>query len=174
MNDVKRTAPLTQSDAEEPIMVQPANTKKSGLAKIIVTLILVVVVILVGLYIVSRFTSWNILNVNKTATAPADAKGWSAVFLTNGQVYFGKIANQNDKNIVLKEIYYLQVAQSPQPAPEGQTAQQNISLVKLGNELHGPEDAMNINMAQVLFTEALKKDSRVVEAILKYLEDNKK
>ena len=49
---------------------------------------------------------------------------------------------------------------------------QNLSLVKLGNELHGPEDAMYINMDHVLFTEELKEDSRVVDAVKRYLEEN--
>lgn len=47
-------------------------------------------------------------------------------------------------------------------------ATDNFSLVKLGNELHGPEDKMSINLSQVLFVEDLKVDSKVVEAIRAY------
>jgi hypothetical protein len=97
------------------------------------------------------------------------------VFLTNGQVYFGKIGSTAGEFITMSDIYYLQVVQPPlqgtpatgQPAPEGQ-AQPQISLVKLGNELHGPVDEMHISRAQVLFYEDLKADGSVVKAIDAY------
>jgi len=176
MSDIKRTAPMGamgDSMAEQPIMSQPQAPKKSGLAGKVITVIIVIVVILIGLFLVSKYTKLNILGVNKSDVS---TKGWQAVFLTNGQVYFGKIAKENDKMILLQNIYYLQVAQSPQPAPEAQAAANpnNVSLVKLGNELHGPTDEMKINMSQVLFTESMKSDSKVVDAIVRYLEDQKK
>lgn len=182
MSDIKRAMPMggmnigepasPYQGAEQPIMAQPIMPKKSGLGGKIVAAVVVIAVILIGLFLVSKYTNWNILNVNKENAA---ATGWQAVFLTNGQVYFGKITKENSKIIVLADIYYLQVAQSPQPAPEGgQQNQQSLSLVKLGNELHGPKDAMKINMSQVLFTEALKGDSKVVDAIVRYKEDQTK
>ncbi|MDP2587115.1 MAG: hypothetical protein Q8P32_05135 [Candidatus Komeilibacteria bacterium] len=177
MSDIKRTMPMGGMNMGDQGMEQgqpqymaqpPMMPKKSGMTSKIVAVIVVIVVILIGLFLVSKYTSWNILNVNKEA---AGATGWQAVFLTNGQVYFGKVAKENNDTIVLEDIYYLQVAQSPQPTPEGQQSEQNLSLVKLGNELHGPKDAMKINMAQVLFTEELKADSKVVDAIVRYKED---
>jgi len=99
-------------------------------------------------------------------------KDWQAVFLTNGQVYFGQIKNQSPVEIIMKDIYYLQVTQPLQQTQEGQeqaTDQQgNLSLVKLGNELHGPTDSMFINRDHVLFIEDLKEDSNVVTAIDNY------
>ncbi|MBU2575853.1 hypothetical protein KKF64_02080, partial [Patescibacteria group bacterium] len=59
-----------------------------------------------------------------------------------------------------------------QQTEEGQqqaTDQQGeLSLVKLGNELHGPTDSMFINRDHVLFVEDLKDDSNVVQAIDNY------
>ena len=166
---------MTSETMSGETISQPPMPKKNGLGKTILILIIVAVVILIGLYLISKYTNWNILNVNKSGeVSTAEAKGWQAVFLTNGQVYFGKIAKQNDKILVLKDIYYLQVTQQIQPAQEGQQKQQqNLSLVKLGDELHGPRDIMYINMEQVIFTEELKTDSRVVDAIIRYLEENK-
>ena len=150
----------------------PVAPQKSGLANKMIAIVAVIVVILIGLFLVSKYTNWNILNVNK---GNASASGWQAVFLTNGQVYFGQITKSSEKSVVLEDVYYLQVAQSPQPAPEGAAAQaNNLSLVKLGNELHGPKDAMKINMSQVLFTEELKADSKVVDAIVRYKEEGAK
>lgn len=92
---------------------------------------------------------------------------YSAVFLTNGQVYFGNIEKQDKSIINLVDIYYLQVNQG-QGLQNGSTnngTTPDISLVKLGNELHGPTDRMVISRDQVLFTETLKSDSKVVTAI---------
>ena len=96
---------------------------------------------------------------------------WQAVFLSNGQVYFGKVVKQNKVEIKLADIYYLQVTRPLQQAAEGQeqaNPQGELSLVKLGNELHGPSDIMYINRDQVLFVEDLKDDSNVVTAIANY------
>ena len=101
----------------------------------------------------------------------ADTSGYQAIFLTNGQVYFGKLTNPDSDYVTLTDIYYLQVgpqqgsATGSAAAPSTTPAQQ-ISLVKLGNELHGPVDEMHISRAQVLFYEDLKADGQVVKAIL--------
>ena len=97
----------------------------------------------------------------------------SAVFLTNGQVYFGKIYGRSNGVLDLRNIYYLQVNQTVQPdqkpsASAAASPSPQVSLVKLGNELHGPNDRMQINENQVLFTESLKSDSKVVQAIASY------
>ena len=99
---------------------------------------------------------------------------YQAVFLTNGQVYFGKLESSNS-SLVLRDIYYLKVTQALQPAgdQENSAAQPNIQLVKLGSELHGPEDAMYLEKDKVLFWENMRDDSKVVEAIKKY-QDTKK
>lgn len=102
----------------------------------------------------------------------ADFSKYQAVFLTNGQVYFGKVTDANLQTLVLENIYYLRSAGDLQTsdAKDSATAPatDNFSLVKLGNELHGPEDKMSINLSQVLFVEDLKIDSKVVEAIRAY------
>ncbi|MFA5184862.1 MAG: hypothetical protein WC551_00030 [Patescibacteria group bacterium] len=87
--------------------------------------------------------------------------GYYAVFLTNGQAYFGTIGKEDDKRMVLNNIYYIQ------KSPDSQ-AQSDITLLKLGNEVHGPEDMMEINKSQLLFVEKLKSDGRVMKAIQDY------
>jgi hypothetical protein len=90
--------------------------------------------------------------------------GYQAVFLSNGQVYFGKVSSTTSSDLVLEDIYYLQVEGQIQPEQQG-TQQPKLSLVKLGNELHGPQDKMIINRDHVLFWENLKDDGKVVSAI---------
>ncbi len=89
---------------------------------------------------------------------------YQAVFLSNNQVYFGKVTNANSAYATLTDIFYLQVAQALQPSqPNSQ-----VNLVKLGDELHGPADVMKINRDHILFIEDLKPGSQVVKAILQY------
>lgn len=93
-----------------------------------------------------------------------------AVFLNGGQVYFGNITNLNDRYIAMSNVYYLRVNQQVQP---GQTdAANDVSLVKLGCELHGPQDQMVINTDQVIFWENLKSDGQVVKAVQEYVKQN--
>ncbi len=92
---------------------------------------------------------------------------YQAVFLTDGQIYFGKLTGIGEEYATLEDIYYLQVQQEVQPDTAAQP-QTQISLAKLGNELHGPEDQMFINVDQILFWENLKGDGQVVEAIARF------
>jgi len=163
MPDIKRT--VQEEPVQEAVLTQPPMKKKSNLGSKIGAIIVIIIVILVGLFLISKYTSWNVLKVNKNVSTT----DWQAVFLSNGQVYFGKIDSQSNDTIVLSDIYYLQVSSPIQPV-EADQGQQNLSLVKLGNELHGPSDEMKINRDHVLFTEKLKADSKVVDAIVRYLE----
>jgi len=163
--DKKVTSDVRPSGTET--MAQPTGKKKSGFFRWLIVLIIVLLIILAGLFVVSKVTGWNVLGIDK-----GNASGeWQAVFLSNGQVYFGQIKSENTNTIVVEDIYYLQVTKSLQPA-EGDAQQQNeLSLVKLGNELHGPEDEMRINRAHILFIENLKEDGKVVRAIQRYVEE---
>jgi hypothetical protein len=100
-----------------------------------------------------------------------DTGKMQAVFLNGGQVYFGHIKALNNKYVGLTDIYYLRVSQQVQPK-QGEQAQQDISLVKLGCELHGPQDQMLINRDQVVFWENLKDDGQVAKAVAEYVKAN--
>ncbi|HSX31729.1 MAG TPA: hypothetical protein VLF43_00570 [Candidatus Saccharimonadales bacterium] len=110
-----------------------------------------------------------------------DSSKQQAVFLTNGQVYFGKIKEINRQYVDLRGIYYLNVNQQVQPDQKDANSkttttaaaqQSQISLVKLGCELHGPNDQMLINRDQVTFWENLKTDGQVAKAVDKWVSEN--
>ena len=95
-----------------------------------------------------------------------DQDKYQAVFLTNGQVYFGKVASLSGNYVNLGEIYYLNSQQQPEAKDKtAAAAQTSFSLVKLGCELHGPSDQMIINREQVSFWENLNADGKVAKAI---------
>lgn len=92
---------------------------------------------------------------------------YQAVFLTNGQVYFGKVKDISKTYVDLQDIYYLnsqESTDSKQPT--------SFTLVKLGCELHGPNDQMIINREQVTFWENLKDDRQVVKKIGEWKQQN--
>jgi hypothetical protein len=130
------------------------NSSKKTVSLIILFALIIAVIVLVVLYLTGAFGP----RPNKDT--------WQAVFLTNGQVYFGKLESVSRNYAVLTDIYYLQVSRSlQQPGGENSEEQPNLNLIKLGDELHGPEDAMYIERKNIMFWENLKSSSDVVRAI---------
>ncbi len=119
----------------------------------------------------------------KDAATTETASGYQAVFMVNGQVYFGKLSDTSQQYMTLEDVYYLQLIQQPglqgsqqgnaqQQQQQQQQAQPQLTLRKLGkDELHGPMDMMKINTDQVLFYEDIKEEGDVMQAIRKYQKD---
>lgn len=146
--------------------------RQQGGSKLPWAVLALVVIVLIVVAVLFR----DKLFAGKTGDAMMAKTGeYQAVFLTNGQVYFGKLTENGDRYMKLTDIYYLQVnqpqiqgsQQTQQQAQQAQT-QPQLQLVKLGNELHGPVDEMHINRDQVLFYEDMKADGKVAQAIKEY------
>ncbi|MFA6410271.1 MAG: hypothetical protein WCW26_01710 [Candidatus Buchananbacteria bacterium] len=152
--------------------------KRGSWLKGLITLIVVLVIICGGIYLIISYTG-----VGGNLFSATQLRGsWQAVFLTNGQVYFGKVAKIDKDSVILKDIYYLQVVTKPLQQSQGgdttaqadQQQEQRLTLIKLGNEIHGPKDEMIINRSHVVLMEDLKDDSRVVQAISDYVASQNK
>ena len=143
--------------------VDHARPKKSSKGPWFLVLTIVIVLVVLGVVFRGQLFS--------SESSTIAASKYQAVFLTNGQVYFGDLTDAEKDFAHLENIYYLQVTPVLQTQGTGEpgnpppTQQQQLSLVKLGNELHGPVDEMSINRAHILFIEDLKEDGRVVQAI---------
>lgn len=127
----------------------------------LIGIVIIIAIVGVGAY----------FGADKFRSSSSGNKTRQAVFLTNGQVYFGYVKGQGTKNITMREIYYLQVQQPLQQSTDKKTEQPQVSLVKLGNELHGPTDEMRINRDHVLFIEDMKDDSKVNAAIADFIKN---
>ena|SRR5690242_16120263 len=125
---------------------------------------ILVIIILFAVFWFAGGANWLLHRNNNT---------YQAVFLTNNQVYFGRLSF-DDGWVKLTNVFYLQVAQPP--ATTGQTPdvnqQTSTQLVKLGSEPHGPEDAMYIEKDKILFWENMKPDSKVQQTINQYYTAN--
>ncbi len=154
---------------EENNNMMPRSSGASTLPWVILAVVLLIFVVAGVLFRDRLFPS----NKTETAKEQGTASGYQAVFMSNGQVYFGKLSGLTASYATLDDIYYLQV--TTPPAADGSqlnqqqaAAQQQLSLVKLGEELHGPVDEMKINRDQILFYEDLKESGRVMQAIREY------
>ena len=97
-----------------------------------------------------------------------DSGKYQAVFLNNGQVYFGNITNLNDQYVRMSNIYYL-----TQGTDSSGNSNGNYTLVKLGcQQIHDPYDEMVINRAQVTFWENLQDSGKVVSSIKQFKQQN--
>lgn len=152
------------------------HSKKSALPDFTpqnVLIFILVVVVFVGALYIFKPSLFNSLSGKssapktdqKTTTAEVKGSGYSAIFLSNNQVYFGKLTDASSQYPKLTDVYYLRVDRPLQPPPATESAQPDVQLVKLGNELHGPTDEIKFNREQILYIEDLKSDSRIVKAI---------
>ena len=103
-----------------------------------------------------------------------EADQWQAVFVDNNQVYFGKLTISEDF-FILGHVYYLQAEQRAGDLGDteatldiGGETRIDTKLIKLGNEIHGPEDQMFIERSKVLFWENMKDDASIVRSIKEY------
>lgn len=153
-------------------MMAPSNKSSKPARRplnkgLVATLLGIVVVIVLAVAV------WFFLVKPSSTTAVIDGSKYQAVFFTNGQVYFGKLKTLNPDYMVLTDIYYLQAksddgGKEANPQKASAEDNSNVQLVKLGSEIHGPDDEMVVNKDQILFFENLKKDSNVSTTISSY------
>lgn len=131
---------------------------------------LIIFMSLFGVVVLAALVSFGLAYAKEHSGVAIDKSKYQAVFLSNGQVYFGKLQNSSGDYLKLTHVFYLQTktastSENPQTATSDSN---NVELIKLGSEIHGPEDAMSISHDQVLFFENLKPDGKVSQSIASY------
>lgn len=131
-------------------------------AKLVALLVLILLVAAaVGWYIASSVRSMPFVDSSK----------YQAVFFTNGQVYFGKLKAARGDYLELTDVFYMRPSaqgSDPETLNQAVEGQNNIPMIKLGEEVHAPEDRMVIAKEQVWFYENIKPDGDVAKYIEKY------
>ncbi len=92
------------------------------------------------------------------SSKPSFTTEYQAVFMDNGQVFFGKIENAGGSYPLLRGVFYI----GRQTNPDGKEVK-NI-LIKRGSEWHGP-DYMYINKQHIVVIEPVSPTSRVAQLI---------
>jgi len=96
-------------------------------------------------------------------TLPSLGRGeYQAIFLTNGQTYFGRYYDRIGAYAKIEDVYYLQQTQgaTPDQAPD-------TKLVRRGKELHAPAARMLVPKSAILFVEDLSPSSAIAQFIKK-------
>lgn len=156
--------------------VSAAQGSKNNLKKNSRKLVAIIVGVVVAIAVIA-LSGWFLSRTSTAATI--DSGKYQAVFFTNGQVYFGKLKQVNASYFKLTDVFYIQAQEADAAAADSENPQQtstqstDIRLIKLGSEVHGPDDEMIISKEQVLFFENLKKDGKVSDSITKYNAEKK-
>jgi hypothetical protein len=163
--------PVSLKSTQRPPVQSDGGSKivKVGIA-VFIFLTAAIVVLLSLLFFTSQPSS---------ESGYVDTSKLQAVFLNTGQVYFGHIDKLTKNFFVLTDIYYLQTSSTGTTGATTSTtsttsspSSSNVSLVKLGCELHKPYDQMVINADQVTFWENLQSDGQVAKAVVAYQASN--
>ena len=91
-------------------------------------------------------------------TLPSFGARYQAVFLANGQTYFGHYLDRLGPYVKVENAFY--ITQQP-TAEEGQTPESRI--IRRGSELHQPLPFVLIPKSAILFVEDLRQDSQVAQ-----------
>jgi hypothetical protein len=114
------------------------NTARAFGALVVLAAIVVAVILIIGS-----------VSGGNSLPSTVDTKTYQAVFLSNGQVFFGKLSAGSSDYYELRHVYVLLSSVTSKGQPGAQT------LVKLTREIHNPTDFMLINQRQVLYIENL-------------------
>lgn len=162
METSTKTAARTRKPVQRGLSPERSILKKS---------IIIVVALFVLALIDAQYGMFSALH------SKAQSKGkWQAVFLTNGQVYFGHLSPFGMKFLKLDNVYYIRTVEVPMTvAPtldeEGNSVPQQAQyekrneIVKITEDTHGPEDTLYLPKQQILFWQTLRHDSEVVRLI---------
>jgi len=163
MHDIRFSPPPRNQDPQTKSVaaseVAPKEAGKSGWKNFAIALaVLAVMALIVAL-------GWYLWNLKPKVNALTNAvnsnkvsESYYAVFLSNGQVYFGKM-EKNDSEIILKNVFYLQAEKTDK------TNSSEAKLVRLSDAAHGPKDEIFINRQQIVFYEELRQDSKIAQSI---------
>lgn len=170
------TAPYRQSEESQPVakeeprvVSRPASNNAAPVEKIakggrVWTIVFIVLALLVG-----GLGGYAVSNLTSAGGTAIDANKYQAVYLMNGQLYFGKLTELSKTHLQLTNVYYLQSNSSEDAAASTKNAAANASsnfqLIKLSGAIYGPSDEMVISKDQVLYYQNLNDDSKASQLI---------
>ena len=152
----------TRSSAGRRNAVENDEKKRGSKKGLWWTLVIIVVLVLVAV------AGWFVWSNTKNIGAAIDESKYQAVFLANGQIYFGKLQSYNNEYFRLTTGYSAQATTSDTDQTDQEettTPNSDVQLIRLGDEVYGPENEIFITKEQVLHFENLKKDSKVTHLI---------
>ncbi|HCG00634.1 MAG TPA: hypothetical protein DEV93_08840 [Chloroflexi bacterium] len=111
-------------------------------------LLVVIVFVALGLGIAALFKSVSTTDSLASAINPNE---YQMVYLTNGETYFGKLSPHGGDFYYIRHVYTLTARASPRSGTPLQH-----TLIKLTNEIHGPQDLLVVNKSHIVYMENLR------------------
>ena len=131
---------------------KPARRGFSGFRWLIVLLLIAAAAV----------AGWFWWSEQSSLTATIDSDKHQAVFLSSGQVYFGKLSVVNSEYMRLDNVYYLERQLTVgETAEDDETSGNSFQLLKYSDVLYNSEDGMIISKDDIVRFENLKPDGAV-------------
>jgi hypothetical protein len=153
---------MADSAVSTPTTAEPVRRPVRILA-IILAISIAANLALAGVLILSRTTA------PKAAAETFNGNSWYGVFINNNEAFVGHITGADSQNITMKDIYYLTLEArdaNGNTITNPTAAQFKPFIKKLGQEVYGPKDVIQISRQNVRYYSELRDDSDVVKAIL--------
>lgn len=149
----------------DPVATAPKAPKNLSWVKWVIFAVLIVAIAVAG---------WMFWPNNQNVAMTIDSDKYQAVFLSNGQVYFGRLSVVNSDYMKLTNVYYLErqltsdgegTAGEEEGESTNPTGDNNFQLLKYSDVLYGSEDEMVISQDDIIRYENLRSDGVVAKAI---------
>jgi hypothetical protein len=135
-----------------------------------------ILAIILAISIAANLALIGVLVLGRSAATPKavaaesfNDKAWYGVFINNNEAFVGHITAADSQNITMRSIYYLTLEArdaAGKPIANPQADQFKPFIKKLGQEVYGPKDVIQINRQNVRYYSELRDDSDVVKAIV--------
>lgn len=127
--------------------------------------------------IILALVGWFVWSALQGSAVGVDGSKYQVVSLSDGQVYFGKLASADKEHMKLTNVYYLQPIASATDEEEASDSsdlkdaasdENNFKLVKFTDIVYGPENEMIIAREQIVHYDNLDPEGKVAKAIEQY------
>lgn len=153
MDIIRPITPPSRQDTTR--QVRTPSIKRSRMKSLGLALVSILAVGLLGLI------AWYTL---RPSAQPLNANQYQVVYLTGGQMFFGKLQNTDGDYLYMKSPY---TAQSTTASADDKTkaAEPTTTLLRVKDQLYGPDDTVAVKSSQVVFWQNLRDDSKVTQAL---------
>lgn len=108
---------------------------------------------------------WLMQQIYQANLQRIDTSKYQVVYLVNGQAYFGKLQNTSGDFLVLKSPYIAQSVENTDKDSNTSTGSTQTTILKVTDQVYGPDDSIAIKSSQVAFWQNLRDDSKVTKAV---------
>jgi hypothetical protein len=143
---------MTGSASDSDVIAIP----RSAMRRVLISLGVVVLIILVALIAAAIARAGSATDPLASAVNRSE---YQAVFLTNGQVFFGRLTVPGGDYYYLRHVYYLSSGTATK------TGGSSLTIRKLTNDVHGPQDLVILSRPQVLYVENLNPNGRAAQIL---------